>query len=132
MRSTPDYAGVSANEDIGESFIAFMNRDLCPKKLLAFHSVLHIISLAVQDSIKHLPKNWITHIRLLYRYFTRSSKRNHKLNECYIIAIENLDNLSNQFGDLYETYGCQLVYPKMHCATRWMGLHTPCNTAIGS
>ena len=64
--------------------------------------------------------------------FIRSSKRNHKLNECYIIAIENLDNLSNQFGDLYETYSWQLVYPKMYCATRWMGLHTPCNTAIRS
>ena len=26
MRSTPDYAGTCANEDVGESFIAFMNR----------------------------------------------------------------------------------------------------------
>ena len=60
MRSTPDYAGVSANEDIGDSFIAFMDRDLCPRKLLAFHSVLHIISLAVQNSIKHLPKNGLS------------------------------------------------------------------------
>lgn len=43
MKLTPDYVGVTANEDIGESFIAFINRDLCPIKLLAFHSVLHII-----------------------------------------------------------------------------------------
>ena len=117
MRSTPDYAGVTANEDIDEIFIAFINRDLCPRKLLAFHSVLHIIFLAIQDSIKYLPKNWIKHIILIYTYFARSSKRKHKLNECHDIAIENLDTLSNLFDDLYETHDWQLIYPKMYCDT---------------
>ena len=81
MRSTSDYAGVTAHEDIGERFIAHINRDLFPRKLLAFHSVLHIISLDVQDSIQNLPKNWIKHIRLIYTYFARSSKRKHKLKD---------------------------------------------------
>ena len=56
MRSTQHYAGVTAHEDIGESFIAHINRDLCPRKLPAFHSALRIILLAVQDSFKYLPK----------------------------------------------------------------------------
>ena len=56
-------------------------------------------------SYKKYPKKWIKHIILLYTYFARSSKRKDKLKECYAIAIENLGNLSNEFGDLYETHG---------------------------
>ena len=61
MRSRPDYAGVSANEDIGESFIAFMNRDLCPRKLLAFHSVFKIVSqISLKNGLSTL--DYFTHI----------------------------------------------------------------------
>ena len=53
------------------------------------------------------------------------------MNEYYAIAIENLGNLSNEFGDLYETHGWQLAHPKMYCVTCWIDLHTCRNTAIG-
>ena len=69
MRSIPYCASVNAYEDIGEIFIADVNCDIYQSKLLAFHYVLHIISLDVQDSIKHLPENWIKHARLLCIYF---------------------------------------------------------------
>ena len=44
MRSTALYAGLNAHGEIGESFIAYVNRDIAPKGVFAFHSVLHIIS----------------------------------------------------------------------------------------
>ena len=54
------------------------------------------------------------------------------MNEYCAIVIENLDNLSNKFCDLCETRGWQIVYPKIRCATRWIGLHTCCNATMGS
>ena len=104
-------------------FYSFMNRDLFPRKLLSFHSILYIISLAVQDSVEHLLKHWIKQIILLCTCFARSSKWKHKLNECYVIEIENLDNMSNEFGDAHETHGWQMFYPRIHCYTRWIGLY---------
>ena len=102
MRSISCYAGVTIHGDIGKIFIAHMNRDLSPRELLAFHSVSHIMSLAMSDSVKYLPRNWIKYIRLLYAYFARSSKRKHQLQQCHGIAIGNLDHFANQFGNLYE------------------------------
>ena len=131
MRSTQDYAGATTHGDIGKCFVAHINRDLCPRRLLAFHSVLHIISQAVQDSLKCLLKDWFKHIRLLYTYSARLSKRKHKLKECHSIAIENLDNLTNLYDDLYESHSWQLVYPNIYCDTRWICLHSCCNNVIG-
>ena len=59
MRSMPDYVGVTVHENIGKNFIAYINRNLCSKKLIAFHSVLRIVPLTFQDSIDNIPKNWI-------------------------------------------------------------------------
>ena len=132
MRSTSCYAGVTAHGDIGKKVIAHMNRDLSPRKLLVFHSVLHIISLAVTDSVKYLPRNWIKHIRLLYTYFSRSSKRKHQLQQSHGISIGSLEHFANQFGNIYKAHGWNICYQKIYCATGWIGLHTCYNAAIGT
>ena len=66
MRSTSKYAGVDAHGLVGESFIAYANTDVESSNDLAFHSVLHIISLAVGDCVKKLPPFWIKHLQLIY------------------------------------------------------------------
>ena len=52
MRSKADYTGDNIHEDIGKSFITRINCDLFPRKSFAFHSVLRIISLDVQNKYK--------------------------------------------------------------------------------
>jgi hypothetical protein len=60
MRSTPEYAGVDAHSTQGESFVAYVKRDVAPDRdPFAFHSALHIASLAVGDAVKVLPSWWI-------------------------------------------------------------------------
>ena len=132
MRSTTHYAGVDANGNHGESFIAYVNRDGIKPNVLAFHSVLHIISLAVGDCVKELPAFWIKHVRLLYTYFARSAKRKDHLRQCYKKTMEGLNNLVDQFGNLYETHGWKLTHTKMYCPSRWTGVHTSCKSAIGA
>lgn len=60
MRSTPEYAGVDAHGTQGESFVAYAKRDVAlDRDPFAFHSALHIASLAVGDAVKVLPSWWI-------------------------------------------------------------------------
>ena len=60
MRSTPECAGVDAHSTQGESFVARAKRDVAPDRdPFAFHSALHIASLAVGDAVKVLPSWWI-------------------------------------------------------------------------
>ena len=56
MRSTSKYAGVDAHGSVGESFIAYANRNIGSSNVLAFHLVLHIISLAVGDCVTLLDR----------------------------------------------------------------------------
>ena len=42
MQSTSKYAGINAHGLVGESFIAYVNRDIGLSSVLAFHSVLYI------------------------------------------------------------------------------------------
>ena len=132
MRSTSKYAGVNSHGLVGESFIAYVNRDIGLSNVLAFHSVLHIISLAVGDCVKKLPPFWIKHLQLIYTYFARSAKRKEHLKVCFAQSIRNLENLYTVFGELYEVHGWKLTYTKMYCKSRWTGIHTSCSAAISS
>ena len=60
MCSTPAYAGADAHGVQGESFVAYAKQDVAPDQdPFAFHSVSHIVSLAVGDAVKLLPSWWI-------------------------------------------------------------------------
>ena len=50
----------TAHSTQGESFVAYVKRDVAPDRdPFAFHSALHIASLAVGDAVKVLPSWWI-------------------------------------------------------------------------
>ena len=132
MRSNAKQSGVNAHGTVGESCIAFANRDLNSQNLLAFHLVLHIISLDVGDCVKKLPPFWIKHLQLIYTYFARSAKRKEHLKVCFAQSIRNLENVYTVFGELYEVHGWKLTYTKMYCKSRWTGIHTSCSAAISS
>ena len=46
--------------------------------------------------------------------------------------MDNLNNLVDQFGDLYDTHGWKLTYTKTYCPSRWTGIYTSCTAAIGA
>ena len=100
MISTGLYAGIYAHGESGESFIAYLNRDIAPKSIFAFHSVLHIISLSVGNCLKYVSPFWLKHIRLIYTYFARSAKRKYHLQQCSKNAMESLDDLVQKFGNI--------------------------------
>ena len=132
MRSTSKYAGVDAHGLVGESFIAYANRDIESSNVLVFQSVLHIISLVVGDYVKKLPPFWIKHLQLIYTYFACSTKRKDNLKICFAQSMLDLETLINIFGELYEVHGRKLTYTKMYCKSRWTGIHTRCSAAISS
>ena len=132
MRSTALYAGLNTHGEFSESFIAYVNRDIAPKSVFAFHSVLHIISLSVGDCLKYLPPFWLMHIRLIYTYFARSAKRKFHLQKCYNNAMASLDDLVQQFGNIYDCHSWKLTYTKMYCSSRWTGIHTSCKAALSA
>ena len=46
--------------------------------------------------------------------------------------MESLDDLNQQFGDLYESHILKLINTKMYCPSWWTGIHTSCKAALNA
>ena len=134
MRSSREYEGVDARGAEGESFAAKVTADVgSHTKPLFFHSLLHILMLALGDGLASaLPKHWISSVRQLRNYFSRSAKRKNTARAAFAEVMNELNALAAQFANLYETHGWQMTFPKSYCATRWLGLASSTSAAVQS
>lgn len=131
MRSDRSSEGVDARGMAGDNFAAKFTTAVAPRKPLFFHSLCHIMSLAFGDALASaLPSHWIRAVRLLSNYFARSAKRKHTARRIHATIKDNLDELAARFGDIYETHGWGMTFPKKYCATRWLGLAKSTKAAV--
>ena len=133
MRSTPEHAGPDARNDEGESFVAKFNTHIAPRRSIALHSALHILSLATGDAVtKVLPSWWLRHVRLMYTYFARSASRKSLYATIYEEAMDDLRALVDVLEGLDEAHTWRLTYPKIYCASRWMGLEQSTDSIVAA
>jgi hypothetical protein len=134
MRSTREHEGVDARGAVGENFAAKVTEDFgSDRRPLFFHSLLHMLMLALGDALESaLPEHWIASVRQLSTYFRRSAKRKNAARAAFADVMGEVDALAGQFANLYETHGWQMTFPKMYCATRWLGLATSTMAAVQS
>ena len=83
MRSSNKYAGVDARGKEGENFAAKLKIDLDPSNPFVFHSILHMIFLALGDALEVLPAFFIPHLKAMPSYFSRSTQRKDRVAECH-------------------------------------------------
>ena len=44
--------------------------------------------------------------------------------------MESLDDLVQQFGNMYECHSWKLTYIQIYCPSRWTGIHTSCKATL--
>ena len=105
MRSTCDYAGLDARGVIGESFVAYLKRDV-KEDLDAWHGLCHQMDRGLNDAmdaIETLKLFYLPHVRMCHSEFKRSS-----VNRTELKALTDTP--------------WEVFYPKLHVATRWLSM----------
>ena len=83
MRSSRTYEGVDGRGCEGKNFGAKLKQDVQPRDVLLFHSILHIIMLALGVAVESLPSFWIRHLRVQTSFFSKSVKRKDAVESCF-------------------------------------------------
>ena len=131
MRSGPEHAGVKARGTVGTSFVARLGVQVSPRKVLTFHSALHITSLTTGDAVMAvMPGAWLKHVQSMSTTFARSAKQKFSFGVAFAEVLAELDALAIAMGDVVKTHMWKMTFPKRYCAARWNGLETTSDTIV--
>ena len=122
MRSTPKYAGLDSHVE-GTSFHAHMKRADKPR-LPDLHCCAHNLNLALKKALTlggEWAKQWLTHVKVTYRWFSKSPSRKSKLK-----------SLHAQMALVNDVVTWKMVYPKYYCPTRWLGISRALKSILAS
>ena len=111
MRSTSGYAGLDARGTVGESFMAYMKRDV-KEDMDSWHGLCHKCDLGLNDAIDSndaLRLFYLPHVRMCHSEFKRSS-----VNRAELKALTDTD--------------WKVFYPKIHVKTRWSSMSNVATT----
>ena len=113
MRSVRKYAGLDARGTEGESFVAYLKKDL-KENAEMWHCLCHILDLGANDAlnaIEAIKLYYLPHVRMMHSEFSRSSCRR-----------ADLEEASRRFKELHGLASWKIFYPMLYCPTRWLGL----------
>ena len=113
MRSTPLYAVLDSHA-AGTSFHAHMKRANKKPALPNLHCCCHNLNVVLKTAISlggDWVKQWLTHVKIVYKWFSKSPSRKSKLKAVHARMML-----------VHDVVNWKMVYPKYYCPTRWLGI----------